>query len=374
MQSLTKFAQKYDLKIKEYENKVKELETAVKAKVVQKPSEEDMVQVRNEILQGLDKSRAIADCLDSIVKQRLDRKIKSGELSVDSTEVTRLRSEVESVKKRVSDVEYDVDILNPDPFEQEHLCVVCSGVVFEQGENPKSLALDIIRDLGYVMDSNGEEFECDVLQVLGAKRLGSAGQRYPPLLKIALASQEQKVALLRAKKWLAKSEVFSDVRMRSSKSNLARVMESNLNLIKDNTPGLESYRVAGNSRFVPKVREQSGSDNGRVRGRGGRRSRGGRDFTGGRGGRGSVNGQGQGQGRSNHGNNDNVEQQSASPGQGGSRSAIRGGGQRGRGYRGGGVRGNDRAQRGRDHTGGDSGDNWGGGNFLSGNDYPPLHK
>ena len=261
-----KFQKKYDDRINEYEDKVKKLESEVK-EVKEKgtktvvPSREDMQVVRNEILVGLDRSKSVATCLDNMVKQRLERKIDAGTLKVESADVSALKAEVKTLKDQMSRMAGDIEILNPDPFSQEHLCVVCTGLPYTQGEDAVKVALDMLRDLKTVLDREGERFQCQGLRVIGAKRLGSVDHKYP-LLKIALASQEQKVAVLRAKSRLSLSDNYYNVRIRTSKSDNARAMEENMLLIRDTVPGLEEYRLTGNSRLVSR-------DRGRQRGRGG---------------------------------------------------------------------------------------------------------
>ena len=303
---------KYEKKLKAYEDRVIKLEKELEQKAPGKMSHEDLTRVRNNILDSMQRSDSFKQGIDNIVKKRLEDKIKEGELVTDNGEVKELKDNVSAMRRTIKDMSEDIELLNPDPFEQEHLCVVCSGVQYTKGENSRAVALEILTDLKNILYDHEEEFQCEELQVIGAKRLGSPNAKYR-LLKIALGSQEQKVAVLKAKHHLAKSEKFSSVRVRTSKSNITRAMEDNILLMKEAMPELDNYRLAANSRLVRKDRRQpsdrigrggpeDGWDNGDVRGeqgrprrvtnpvRRGRGAQGGRGSRGGRGGRGGSYG------------------------------------------------------------------------------------
>ena len=269
-----KFQKKYDEKISAYEAKVNQLESEMKNIEVGAvaPSDDAMLKVRNEILDGLDRSKSVAKCLDSMVKQRIERKMQSGELTVNAKaarEVASLNAQIVDIKSQVKKVQQDVYILNPDPFAQEHLCIVCSGVEYFEGEDVFQIGCDILLEIKRLYGEEGYELDCDSLRIIDAKRLGSINQRFP-LLKIALGSQEMKVAILKAKHVLAQSDDFYRVRVRSTKSDATRAMEDNMRLVRDNVPGLQNYKLTGNSRLV----SRDGSRGSRGTSGGGRRSRG----------------------------------------------------------------------------------------------------
>lgn len=278
-----KFQKKYDSKILEYEEKVQALEESMKTMTTRPTaSEEDMKKVRNEILEGLDRSHSVAKCLDNMVKVRLERKVKSGEIGgVGAQAVNELKRDMTDVKSKVKHMQRDIDILNPDPFAQEHLCVVCAGVEYTEGEDAFDVACNILREINRILHEQGDEYQCDQLNIIAAKRLGKVTQRCP-LLKIAVGSQEQKVAVLKAKRVLQYSDEYYRVRIRSTKSEATRAMEENMLLIRDSVPELQEYRLNGNSRLVSR-------DSSRFQNRGGNSRRAGRDRrgrVGGRGGRG----------------------------------------------------------------------------------------
>ena len=252
-----KMIERYDGRIKQYENKIEKLETELKQKVTVKPSHDDISRVRDEIWDSLKKSDSFAAGVDNIVKQRIDKKVQSGEIGVNAGVMRELKDEMITMRRKMKNMQSEINILNPDIFEQEHLCVICTGVPYQEGEDPKKTAMSILTDLRDLLDEEDEKFECGSLWVLGAKRIGDPNARFP-LLKIALGSQAQKVAVLKAKRYLANSAVNNRVRVRTSKNNTTRAMEDNFRLMKELIPELNDYTVAGNSRLVERGNQQNG--------------------------------------------------------------------------------------------------------------------
>lgn len=341
-----KLSEKYDNRFKEYEKKVKSLESELRNKETAKISKEDMDKVKHSIMEDIRKSKSFAQGIDGMVKQRIEKKIQEGELGVNTQSMNEVKNDIKGMKDIVGNIARDVEILNPDPFNQEHLCVVCSGVPFIAQEDPVDTAIDILSDLKNVLDDNDEKFDCKRLKVIGAKRLGNPNTK-TPLLKIALASQEQKIAILKAKRYLAKSEMYSRVRIRTTKDNTTRAMEDNMLLMKELVPGLDEYRLAGNSRLVLKDRE-SEQTKPQVRHNAGRGPRGARGSAVGRGGN-------SGPGREDRdagGEFGRETRYRAERGGGNSRGPPRGNGGRGRG-------GRRRRGAGRPRDSRGNGDSWG---------------
>ena len=267
-----KLSEKYDNEIKGYREKLESLEEEMKNRPAPKVTEEVIKIVRDDILSGMEKSQSVATFLDKVCKQRIDNKIKSGELDNGAEKMKQLHSQIVDMKGQMSSMSYDIDLLNPDPYAQEHLCIVCTGVPYTPGENPRKVAIAILSDMKALLESEGKSFECEKLGVIAAKRIGSLNSIYP-LFKIVLGAPDQKIAVLREKWVLANSELYSNVRMRTSKSNATRAMEDNIRLVKDCLPELDEYRLAGNSRLVLKGSRDSRSSfedrrRGRARGRG----------------------------------------------------------------------------------------------------------
>lgn len=132
------------------------------------------------------------------------------------------------------------------PFSNHSLCMIAQGVKYEDNEQVLDKAVLIVNALGDIGD----------FRILGAMRLNNRDSRFPPLLKIAFASESQKVNALRASARLSESRDFSGVRLRSSKSHAERLIENNCNALLRMIPAGDQFRVTRHGKIVAKDNNQ----------------------------------------------------------------------------------------------------------------------
>ena len=92
-------------------------------------------------------------------------------------------------------------------------------------------------------------------RVVRAKRLNSKNNK-PGIMKIEMASLDEKIAVLRNKRKLKDHPAYNMVYIRSSKSHEQRLLEANVADLLYMLPDGDQYRIAGNGRIVH-VEEQT---------------------------------------------------------------------------------------------------------------------
>jgi hypothetical protein len=90
--------------------------------------------------------------------------------------------------------------------------------------------------------------------VSNIKQVTTAGGKHgkKPILKVEVTSTEEKVNLLRNKEKLKDSGLFKHTYVRSSKSHIERMIQSNFQTILQQLPEGGNYRFTGNGRLVRK--------------------------------------------------------------------------------------------------------------------------
>ena len=91
------------------------------------------------------------------------------------------------------------------------------------------------------------------VQVVGAERLSNRNPKYPALVKIAFATVDQKIAVLKAKRHLTTALEFKSVRLWSSKTHVERLLELNFKTMMDCFPDFsKNYRITTHGKVVKK--------------------------------------------------------------------------------------------------------------------------
>ncbi len=226
------------------------------------------------------------DILRNELKQDIECKLKAFkgdidiELGIMTAKHEKLSDEMDSLRKMVAAVTTTTDVTLPegsyanavgalsgsnvDPLHDVDKCVIASGVLFQDDENLDDKMARLMDDLP----------EIDFKPVKSI-RLSSRSTRYPPLVKMAFSSLEEKIKVLRAKNALKHSREFARVFLRGSKTHTERLIELNFRKLLDIVPGGEDLRVASNGRIVEKSSDDmqnedrtQGAESGLGRGRG----------------------------------------------------------------------------------------------------------
>ena len=133
------------------------------------------------------------------------------------------------------------------PLDDISRCIICHFVPYRRNE-------DAVETANMVLDELRQYLSIEVA-VCDAKRLGKVDEVVMPLLKVALRSQEEKIAVLRAKMELARSSRFKKVFIRSSQTESERTTQRNMKVLMDYVPELKNeYRLSANSVLVKKSR------------------------------------------------------------------------------------------------------------------------
>ena len=168
-----------------------------------------------------------------------------------------LNSKIESLEERLVKVELGhanisggAQSLPPrhhKDFDPE-VTIVVTGLRYDTGEdlNAKVHSLLTTLNLG----------ELDVVQVMRTKwRNGKPG-----IVKMQMASLEDKLSVLRAKMQLREVPQYSNIYIRSSKTHEERLMEINMRQLLDEIPNGRSFRFTGSGRLVRKDQQHLQAD------------------------------------------------------------------------------------------------------------------
>ena len=104
----------------------------------------------------------------------------------------------------------------------------------------------------------GDDVSSQVV-VTGCERLKQRNPAYKPLVKIAFASLEQKIMVLRAKHNLEQHMEFRNVWLRGAKDHVERLIDINFNTVLKMIPAGNDYKVSGSGRIIKKQAVNSGN-------------------------------------------------------------------------------------------------------------------
>jgi len=135
------------------------------------------------------------------------------------------------------------------PLHDPNRSLTASGIQVTVNENLIQKAQELVNSLG-------EEVKSQVT-VTDAIRLNSRFNDRPPILKFSVGSLDQKVLLLRNKPQLRFIQQYKHVQVRSSKSRIERILETNARAVLRNLPHGRSLRVDASGRIKPRVQQQS---------------------------------------------------------------------------------------------------------------------
>lgn len=130
-----------------------------------------------------------------------------------------------------------------EPCDNTNITVVCLNVP-ETMESDLMLANRIVAELGEQVSNN--------VKILGSMRLKTNRPDKPGLFKIAFRNLDEKKKVLSAKSNLKKSQFFSKVFIRSSKTHMERLMEMNTRVLLDNIPNGHQYRMTSHGKLIKK--------------------------------------------------------------------------------------------------------------------------
>lgn len=140
-----------------------------------------------------------------------------------------------NLNKRIKRTEFDPDV-----------SIVVFGLPFAEGENV------VLR-----VEALIESLECDpVPRIVAAQRLAPRDQK-PGLIKVELASTDDKIAVLRRKKALKDIATYSTVYINTAKSHTERLLDLNLKTLLEEIPSGKDFFFTSNGRLVRKKRSDT---------------------------------------------------------------------------------------------------------------------
>jgi hypothetical protein len=119
--------------------------------------------------------------------------------------------------------------------------VIAVGLHEEQDENLLEKVNDLIRAM-----------ELEDINIVNCTRLNSKISGRPGLVKIEFDSVDQKIEVLKNKKKLSEYTAFKRVFLRSSKTHLERLYESNTRTLLKSLPEGYKFKLTANGKLVPK--------------------------------------------------------------------------------------------------------------------------
>ena len=178
------------------------------------------------------------------INQVIDKKISVLSQHVNK-ELKQFNDRIHNVEKRVQDLNTwsaQAEIVN-NPLKDTERCIMSSGIPFQPDENRELKVSRLMDILIPHMNTN--------VEIVAVERLNQRGPTHNPLVKVAFATKEQKIAVLRAKQNLSRSQEFPKVRMWSSKPHVERVQEINFRTILSTIPEAKNrFHIAGNGKIV----------------------------------------------------------------------------------------------------------------------------
>lgn len=183
------------------------------------------------------------DKLRSDLMANVDTKVRTlrDELSLDigrqTARTDQMLITIQSMQTRLDDLEqrqvnthattvtdsgngnFIMPVAQVNPLDNVDLTITASGIKVTESENLVTKANDLIRSLGEDVSSN--------VQVTAATRLPTRFNDRPGIVKISFRSTEEKVRVLRNKMKLKDSEEYKHVYIKSSKSRIERLIETN---------------------------------------------------------------------------------------------------------------------------------------------------
>lgn len=212
----------------------------------------------------LDKLKSeLVTTIDTKVGQLRDELLE--DINRETSRTDQLLTTVQSIQTRIEKIEnhpgltgengQDQPMNNPaihNPLNNPDITITASGLPVSEDENLVQKANDLIRALGVQVSDN--------VHVTAAVRLPNyrTNDQRPGIVKISFRSTEEKVNVLRNKMKLRESEQYKNVYIKSSKSRVERIIESNARAVLRNLPEGRSLRVDATGRIKVRNNQNQG--------------------------------------------------------------------------------------------------------------------
>ena len=188
----------------------------------------------------------LAQYIKMDINNAIDIKLQKFKTEMDM-HIHAIGTRIDFLEQKVSSLEANTTSIQPEnqnnPLKNNELCILARGIPYRDHENLNDIVGNLINEIKPV----GQ------VEVTAAERLKARNKDQTPLLKIAFADIDQKIAVLRAKQNLANSNTLNKVRILSSKSHTERLIELNFKTLLNVVPGAnEKYRIAGNGKLIEK--------------------------------------------------------------------------------------------------------------------------
>lgn len=125
----------------------------------------------------------------------------------------------------------------------EH-CIIVHGIPYEMGEDLGHKISDMLTALGQEVREG--------VTVVAYKRLNQRIRGRTPLVKVALRTVDEKVAVLKAKANLKSNPMYRSVWIRKSESHTERLLRLNMKKLLDTLPNGNDYGFTGSGRLLRK--------------------------------------------------------------------------------------------------------------------------
>ena len=194
------------------------------------------------------------------MKTSLERKIDSLRIKINKNITKKLGElkneiyvDIEKLQTGYDELKTLVDALPApstqrvnSPLHDSSVCVIASKGHYSPTEN---LPEKVNKLIGCLDDDVSSQ-----VVVTGCERLKQRNPAYKPLVKIAFASLEQKIMVLRAKNNLEQHMEFGNVWLRGAKDHVERLIDINFNTVIKIIPAGNGYKVSGSGRIIKKRR------------------------------------------------------------------------------------------------------------------------
>ncbi len=160
------------------------------------------------------------------------------DLKLESDKRAELSYELEKLK---ADLKNNSSV-KTDPLEDTDKCIIAFGLKSQSDAELLAVCQDLVGTISK-----------DV-RVAKCLRFRSRNEK-PGLVKIALESKEQKIAILRGKRELLKTAKYKTIRLRSSQTHAERLNELNMRKMLNMIPRGDSFYVSASGRVLEKGAE-----------------------------------------------------------------------------------------------------------------------
>ena len=177
------------------------------------------------------------------LQDTMEKRFSELHMKIDN-ETCILSTRMDDMEVRIKRIEDTAHNITREPFHPD-VTIVAFGVVQNSNEDTKELAMKIIQATGI-----------DRVPVVRALRLGARNGK-SGVIKIELASKDDKIEILKNKHALTSSRDYQRVFLRSSQTHAERLIELNFKTLLKEIPNGNQFRVTGNGRLVRQTLSES---------------------------------------------------------------------------------------------------------------------